>query len=51
MACWTSWPALERRVQGGWSDAIAIKDQNNATAYRCEPAGREVWGAKVVSHW
>jgi hypothetical protein len=28
----------------GWSDAIAIRDITDAKAYRCDPAGGEVWG-------
>jgi hypothetical protein len=27
----------------GWSDAIAIRDLGDAKAYRCDPAGGEVW--------
>lgn len=27
----------------GWSDAIAIRDLGDATAFRCDPAGGEVW--------
>ncbi len=28
----------------GWSDAIAIASRTDARAYRCDPAGGEVWG-------
>jgi hypothetical protein len=28
----------------GWSDAIAIADHDDARAFRCDPAGGEVWG-------
>jgi hypothetical protein len=28
----------------GWSDAIAIRDRGDAKAFRCDPAGGEVWG-------
>jgi hypothetical protein len=28
---------------GGWSDAIAIRDLTDAKAFRCDPAGGEVW--------
>jgi hypothetical protein len=28
---------------GGWSDAIAIRDLGDARAFRCDPAGGEVW--------
>jgi hypothetical protein len=28
----------------GWSDAIAIANRDDARAYRCDPAGGEVWG-------
>ena len=31
-----SWPE-------GWSDAIAIRDVGDARAFRCDPAGGEVW--------
>jgi hypothetical protein len=31
-----SWPH-------GWSDAIAIRDVSDAKAFRCDPAGGEVW--------
>jgi hypothetical protein len=27
----------------GWSDAIAIRDLGDARAFRCDPAGGEVW--------
>jgi hypothetical protein len=27
----------------GWSDAIAIRDLTDARAFRCDPAGGEVW--------
>jgi hypothetical protein len=27
----------------GWSDALAIRDQGDARAFRCDPAGGEVW--------
>jgi hypothetical protein len=27
-----------------WTDAIAILNRNDAKAYRCDPAGGEVWG-------
>lgn len=27
----------------GWSDAIAIRDLRDAKAFRCDPAGGEVW--------
>ncbi|WP_460407294.1 hypothetical protein, partial [Actinophytocola sediminis] len=29
---------------GGWSDALAIRDRGDAKAFRCDPAGGEVWG-------
>ena len=29
---------------GRWTDAIAIRNRNDAKAYRCDPAGGEVWG-------
>jgi hypothetical protein len=29
---------------GGWSDALAIRDRHDAKAFRCDPAGGEVWG-------
>lgn len=28
----------------GWSDALVIASRDNAKAYRCDPAGGEVWG-------
>ena len=28
----------------GWSDAVAIANRDDARAYRCDPAGGEVWG-------
>jgi hypothetical protein len=28
----------------GWSDAIAIRNRDDAKAFRCDPAGGEVWG-------
>jgi hypothetical protein len=27
----------------GWSDALAIRDVGDARAFRCDPAGGEVW--------
>ena len=27
----------------GWSDAVAIRDLGDARAFRCDPAGGEVW--------
>src|SRR5438093_9632385 len=27
----------------GWSDAIAIRDMRDTRAFRCDPAGGEVW--------
>jgi hypothetical protein len=27
----------------GWSDAIAVRDVGDARAFRCDPAGGEVW--------
>jgi hypothetical protein len=29
---------------GGWTDAIAIRGQGDAKAYRCDADGGEVWG-------
>jgi hypothetical protein len=34
-----SWP-------DGWSDAIAIRDETDAKAYRCNPAGDQVWDSE-----
>ncbi|MGH3677420.1 MAG: hypothetical protein ACRDU5_17115 [Mycobacterium sp.] len=28
----------------GWTDAIALANRDDAKAYRCDPAGGEVWG-------
>lgn len=28
----------------GWTEAIAIRSQDDAKAFRCDPAGGEVWG-------
>lgn len=28
----------------GWSDALAVAGRDDAKAYRCDPAGGEVWG-------
>jgi hypothetical protein len=33
----------------GWSDAIAVADRDDAKAYRCDPAGGEVWGPAPAS--
>jgi hypothetical protein len=33
---WRRWP-------DDWSDAIAIRDLGDAKAFRCDPAGGEVW--------
>jgi hypothetical protein len=36
LAGWRVWPL-------GWSDAIAVRDVGDATAFRCDPAGGDVW--------
>jgi len=28
----------------GWTEAVAIRSQDDAKAFRCDPAGGEVWG-------
>jgi hypothetical protein len=30
--------------QDRWTDAIAIRNRDDAKAFRCDPAGWEVWG-------
>ena len=37
IAGWRLWPP------DAWSDAIAIHDLTNAKAFRCDPAGGQVW--------
>lgn len=32
-----------RMWPGHWSDAVAIRDAGDARAFRCDPAGGEVW--------
>jgi hypothetical protein len=34
---WRAW------LVGGWTESIAIRDRGDAKAYRCDPAGGEVW--------